>query len=178
MNSIFILRYDCACWHFLLKQACINEVKTWHGKWSFSSILFQTLYVLTSSHMISRCSESTVFRLFRLSTVLKLLNHPLLALKLTFSLPTDCVMAVQLHGNPPHHNTTDWEPFLCLIFQPYSQAPLYLFKEGVMTTYRRNIHTRCSNGLNAFHDLAFISCCEMNPHFVNRLQKFSFTCPT
>jgi len=55
MKSILILRYDCACWHFLLKQACITEVKTWHGKWSFSSIPFQTLYVLISSQMISRC---------------------------------------------------------------------------------------------------------------------------
>jgi hypothetical protein len=123
-------------------------------------------------------ADSTVFTLHRLITFLKLLIHPLLALKLPFSLPTDCVVAVYLHDNPSHHNTTDWEPFLCLIFQPYSHVPLCLFKEDVMITYKRNSHTRCSSGLNAFHYLVFISCCEMSPHFVNKLQKFSFPCPT
>ena len=42
------------------------------------------------------------------------------------------------HGLIPHHNTTDEQQFLCLIFQPQKQGPFYLFKEGILIACRRN----------------------------------------
>ena len=39
---------------------------------------------------------------------------------------------------PVQHRTTDWQPYLCLIFPPYIQCTPHLFEEWVTTTYARN----------------------------------------
>jgi hypothetical protein len=104
MKSIFILWYGCACWHFLLKQACLTEVKTWHAKWSFSSLLFQTLCI-TTSHMISRCWFYS-FHTVQTHHILKISKPPFTcneaALLLTNRLCSGCITAQQ-STSPQHH---------------------------------------------------------------------------
>ena len=69
------------------------------------------------------------------------------------------------HGLFPHHDTTDWQPFLCLVFQPYIQGTSHLFKEGLFWW---------SIGLYTSSPLVFIFLDKMNCWFICHTQSDSY----
>jgi hypothetical protein len=74
------------------------------------------------------------------------------------------------------------QPFLCLIFQPYTQAPPHLCEEAIMMTYTRNICTQWK--LPSLLPLNLSSFLFIKWSLINLKnngtwqQQFSFFCPT
>jgi hypothetical protein len=58
--------------------------------------------------------------LYRHICFLRFSNHPLLLWKMPFFPPSHGTVDIYLHGLLPYHNTTDWQTFLCFLFQPYT----------------------------------------------------------
>jgi len=115
---------------FFLKQACITDVKTLHGTWSFSSIFFQTHYVLTSSHMISR-HWVYCFHAAQTHHILKTSKPPFTgfeaALLLTNRLCSGCITAWQ----SPITTTPLTENPFCASSSNHTHRPLTTFSMKV-----------------------------------------------
>jgi hypothetical protein len=58
--------------------------------------------------------------------------------------------------NPAFIGTTDWWPFLCLIFQLYTHDSDHLFQDEVKTIYTENFCTMQNTVINTFPDFVFI----------------------
>ena len=86
------------------------------------------------------------------------------------------------YGLLPHHRTTDWWPFLCLILLPFTQCPFRVSDERLVIPYTRRFSAAWNTGLNHSHEPVFIFLVwNLLIHFHSNgiwLQQYSLFCFT